>query len=75
MSRLAEIGAFAGVQAGGNISGAIEWFDPHLKGDGNIAHDSNKQIVNKEKKFTAIAKLSQRCNCSRLGLVDLPFFT
>ncbi|WP_094110292.1 hypothetical protein [Lonsdalea iberica] len=53
-----EIGAFAGVQAGGNVSGAIEWFDPHPEGDGNIVHDSNKQIVNKEKKFTAIAKLS-----------------
>lgn len=53
-----EIGAFAGVQAGGNISGAIEWLDPHPEGDGNITHDSNKQIVNKEAKFTAIAKLS-----------------
>lgn len=53
-----EIGAFAGVQAGGNVSGAIEWFDPHPDDDKQIAHDSNKQIVNKEKKFTAIAKLS-----------------
>ncbi|MCU6195165.1 hypothetical protein KWH71_23085, partial [Enterobacter sichuanensis] len=53
-----EIGAFAGVQAGGNVSGAIEWFDPHPDDDKQIAHDSNKQIVAKEKKFTAIAKLS-----------------
>ncbi|QMR42788.1 hypothetical protein [Klebsiella aerogenes] len=53
-----EIGAFAGVQAGGNVSGAIEWFDPHPEEDKNIAHDSNKQIVNKEAKFTAIATLS-----------------
>ncbi|MDK7098763.1 hypothetical protein [Klebsiella aerogenes] len=53
-----EIGAFAGVQAGGNISGALEWFDPHPDDDKQIAHDSNKKIVAKEKKFTAIAKLS-----------------
>ncbi|EPL0394894.1 hypothetical protein ACLEYI_08925 [Enterobacter ludwigii] len=53
-----EIGAFAGVQAGGNVSGAIEWFDPHPDDDKQISHDSNKQIVNKEAKFTAIAKLS-----------------
>lgn len=53
-----EIGAFAGVQAGGNVSGAIEWFDPHPEDDKKIAHDRSKQIVNKEKKFTAIAKLS-----------------
>lgn len=53
-----EIGAFAGVQAGGNVSGAIEWFDPHPDDDKQIAHDSNKKIVAKEKKFTAIAKLS-----------------
>ncbi|MFP2166978.1 hypothetical protein ACLEYI_18700 [Enterobacter ludwigii] len=53
-----EIGAFAGVQAGGNISGAIEWFDPHPDDDKQIAHDSNKKIVAKEKKFTAIANLS-----------------
>nr|WBU72666.1 hypothetical protein PGH06_21280 [Citrobacter braakii] len=53
-----EIGAFAGIQAGGNVSGAIEWFDPHPDDDKQIAHDSNKKIVTKEKKFTAIAKLS-----------------
>lgn len=53
-----EIGAFAGVQAGGNVSGAIEWFDPHPDDDKQIAHDNNKKIVAKEKKFTAIAKLS-----------------
>jgi len=53
-----EIGAFAGIQAGGNVSGAIEWFDPHPEEDKRIAHDSSKQIVNKEKKFTAIAKLN-----------------
>jgi len=53
-----EIGAFAGIQAGGNVSGAIEWFDPHPEEDKKIAHDSSKQIVNKEKKFTAIAKLN-----------------
>jgi len=53
-----EIGAFAGVQAGGNVSGAIEWFDPHPEEDKKIAHDSSKQIVNKEKEFTAIAKLN-----------------
>lgn len=53
-----EIGAFAGIQAGGNVSGAIEWFDPHPDDGKQIAHDSKKQIVAKEKKFTAIAKLS-----------------
>ncbi|MFP2421400.1 hypothetical protein ACLEXA_07595, partial [Pseudescherichia vulneris] len=53
-----EIGAFAGVQAGGNVSGAIEWLDPHPDDDKQIAHDNNKQIVAKEKKFTAIATLS-----------------
>lgn len=53
-----EIGAFAGVQAGGNVSGAIEWFDPHPDDEKQIAHDSNTKIVAKEKKFTAIAKLS-----------------
>ncbi|WPU21660.1 hypothetical protein RI049_16520 [Cedecea neteri] len=53
-----EIGAFVGIQVGGNVSGAIEWFDPHPEEDKNIAHDSNKQIVNKEAKFTAIATLS-----------------
>lgn len=53
-----EIGAFAGVQAGGNVSGAIEWFDPHPEADSNVVHDSNKQIVNKEAKFTAIATLT-----------------
>lgn len=53
-----EIGAFAGVQAGGNVSGAIEWFDPHPDDVKQIAHGSKNQIVGKEKKFTAIAKLS-----------------
>lgn len=53
-----EIGAFAGVQAGGNVSGAIEWFDPHPDDDKQITHDNKKKIVNKEAKFTAIAKLS-----------------
>ncbi|MGQ3660802.1 hypothetical protein [Citrobacter braakii] len=53
-----EIGAFAGVQAGGNVSGAIEWFDPHPEEDSDIAKDQSKHIVNKEAKFTAIAKLS-----------------
>ncbi|MGR7122282.1 hypothetical protein ACU62C_23800 [Klebsiella aerogenes] len=53
-----EIGAFVGVQAGGNVSGAIEWFDPHPEEDSDIAKDQSKHIVNKEAKFTAIAKLS-----------------
>ncbi|WP_010431619.1 hypothetical protein [Enterobacter mori] len=53
-----EIGAFAGVQAGGNVSGAIEWFDPHPDDDSNVKHEENKPIVAKEKKFTAIATLS-----------------
>ncbi|MBN6042532.1 hypothetical protein JYK13_00880 [Citrobacter sp. ku-bf4] len=53
-----EIGAFAGVQAGGNVSGAIEWFDPHPDDGKKNVQDSNKQIVNKEAKFTAIAKLT-----------------
>lgn len=54
-----EIGAFVGAQAGGNLSGAIEWFDPHpddtpSENEGN--HD-NTVIVNKEKKFETIAEL------------------
>ena len=53
-----EIGAFAGVQAGGNVSGVIEWFDPHPDDGKQISRDSKMQIVAKEKKFTAIAKLS-----------------
>lgn len=53
-----EIGAFVGVQAGGNVTGAIEWFDPHPDDDKQITHDNKKKIVNKEAKFTAIAKLS-----------------
>jgi len=53
-----EIGAFAGVQAGGNVSGAIEWFDPHPEKDSNVKHEENEPIVTKEKKFTAIATLS-----------------
>ncbi|WP_238379242.1 hypothetical protein [Pseudenterobacter timonensis] len=54
-----EIGVFVGAQAGGNISGAIEWFDPHPdetpadKGE----EKNDKPIVNKEKKFATIAKL------------------
>ncbi|HBQ3184627.1 TPA: hypothetical protein QIW90_004100 [Klebsiella variicola] len=54
-----EIGVFVGAQAGGNISGAIEWFDPHPD-DTPVAkgvEKDNKPIVNKEKKFAAIAKL------------------
>ncbi len=54
-----EIGIFVGAQAGGNISGAIEWFDPHPD-DTPVAigvEKDNKPIVNKEKKFAAIAKL------------------
>ncbi len=39
-----EIGAFAGVQAGGNVSGAIEWFDPHPDDDKQITHDNKKKI-------------------------------
>lgn len=53
-----EIGAFAGVQAGGNVSGALEWFDPHPDADSDVKHEENKPIVAKEKKFTAIAKLN-----------------
>lgn len=53
-----EIGAFAGVQAGGNVSGAIEWFDPHPEADSAVNHDAKESVVAKEKKFTAIAKLS-----------------
>lgn len=57
-----EIGAFVGIQAGGNISGAIEWFDPHpeeanIAEAKNIKHDDKNPIVPKEKKFAAIAKL------------------
>ena len=54
-----EIGVFVGAQAGGNISGAIEWFDPHPD-DTPVAigvEKDNKPLVNKEKKFAAIAKL------------------
>lgn len=54
-----EIGVFVGAQAGGNISGAIEWFDPHpdeTPADKGVEKD-DKPIVNKEKKFAAIAKL------------------
>ncbi|QFQ09428.1 hypothetical protein [Enterobacter sichuanensis] len=53
-----EIGVFAGIQAGGNVSGALEWFDPHPDDDSNVKHEENKPIVTKEKKFTAIATLS-----------------
>lgn len=55
----AEIGAFIGVQAGGNISGAIEWFDPHpdkVTASKDEKHGS-KPITDKEKKFATIAKL------------------
>ncbi len=57
-----EIGAFVGIQAGGNISGAIEWFDPHPEEadsteEKNITHDDKSAIVPKEKKFAEIAKL------------------
>ncbi|GDX04434.1 hypothetical protein [Buttiauxella sp. A111] len=57
-----EIGAFVGIQAGGNISGAIEWFDPHPDDTSsieakNIKHDDKSAIVPKEKKFAEIAKL------------------
>ncbi|HBV3519265.1 TPA: hypothetical protein MDU84_005301, partial [Klebsiella pneumoniae] len=54
-----EIGIFVGAQAGGNISGAIEWFDQHPD-DTPVTigvEKDNKPIVNKEKKFAAIAKL------------------
>ncbi|WP_227008790.1 MULTISPECIES: hypothetical protein [Enterobacter cloacae complex] len=57
-----EIGVFVGAQAGGNISGAIEWFDPHP--DETPAEPAekglekgDKPIVNKENKFATIAKL------------------
>ena len=53
-----ELGAFIGIQAGGNVSGAIEWFDPHPEEDSEIKHEANKPVVANEKKFTAIAKLS-----------------
>lgn len=53
-----EIGVFAGIQAGGNVSGAIEWFDPHPEEDSNVRNEENKPIVAKEKKFTAIATLT-----------------
>lgn len=51
-----EIGVFAGVQAGGNISGTIEWFDPYP--ESNVEHKEDKSIVARERKFTAIATLS-----------------
>jgi hypothetical protein len=64
-----EIGAFVGIQAGGNISGAIEWFDPHPEDDQKInaaqntpVKDAGKPIVPKEKKFTAIATLTLGAN-------------
>lgn len=53
-----ELGAFVGIQAGGNVSGAIEWFDPHPEEDNSIQHGSGMQLVPTEKKFTAIAKLT-----------------
>ncbi|WP_410741964.1 hypothetical protein [Citrobacter portucalensis] len=54
-----EIGAFVGAQFGGNISGAIEWFDPHPDDTppANIEKTDDKTIVSKERKFAAIAKL------------------
>lgn len=57
-----EIGAFAGIQVGGNISGAIEWFDPHPEEDEDIDHNSDKSVVAKEKKFLEIAKLEVGAN-------------
>jgi hypothetical protein len=57
-----EIGAFAGIQVGGNISGAIEWFDPHPEEDEDIDHNSDKSVVAKEKKFLEIAKLEVGTN-------------
>ncbi|WP_233593173.1 hypothetical protein [Citrobacter cronae] len=54
-----EIGAFVGAQFGGNISGAIEWFDPHPDDTppANVGKTDDKTIVTKERKFAAIAKL------------------
>lgn len=54
-----EIGAFVGAQFGGNISGAIEWFDPHPDDTppANVGKTDDKTIVSKERKFAAIAKL------------------
>lgn len=54
-----EIGAFVGAQFGGNISGAIEWFDPHPDDTppANVEKTDDKTIVDKERKFAAIAKL------------------
>ncbi|OMQ24811.1 hypothetical protein BMI79_07180 [Serratia oryzae] len=52
----AEIGAFAGAQAGVNVGGAIEWYDPNPEGSAQDA-GKDKVIDPKENKFTAIAKL------------------
>lgn len=57
-----ELGAFVGIQAGGNVSGAIEWFDPHPEEDSEIKHEANKPVVASEKKFAAIATLSAGVN-------------
>ncbi|WP_239686265.1 MULTISPECIES: hypothetical protein [Serratia] len=53
-----EIGAFAGAQAGGNVKGAIEWFDPHPDEGKKTTDNADNPIVPTEKKFTAIATLS-----------------
>ncbi|WP_193161806.1 hypothetical protein [Enterobacter ludwigii] len=53
-----EIGAFAGAQAGGNVKGAIEWFDPHPDEGKKRTDNADSPIVPTEKKFTAIATLS-----------------
>lgn len=69
-----EIGAFAGVQADGNVSGAIEWFDPHPEADSAVKHDAKESVVAKEKKFTAIATLTVGVNVQAGGGASAVFY-
>lgn len=57
-----EIGAFAGIQVGGNVKGAIEWFDPHPGDVKDEKTDSGNLVVPKEKKFATIATLTLGAN-------------
>lgn len=69
-----EIGAFAGVQAGGNVSGAIEWFDPHPEADSAVKHDAKESVIAREKKFTAIATLTVGVNVQAGGGASAVFY-
>ncbi|MGV8916516.1 MAG: hypothetical protein ACOH2R_01725 [Pseudomonas sp.] len=55
-----EIGAFVGAQAGANLGGAIEWYDPHPELTEEVGETSckpKKVIHPKERQFKTIAKL------------------